>query len=251
MSDLKNLILATLTSQTEEANALATRIAAATTDRTKMVHEILTDENATDDYVVTYQQWEEKALAKIEEERAKVVAKITAEKFADVDEATVEALKTEYKGKVDAVKAARKYAEVAIPDLTEEDLKAVPDLKTLRGGTAGKGGTGGKRPRVNAISFRDSASGPWTEASVERDDAKNPGAKVKVTNFTVLSGALKDAYGAKVEVKDLQAAAFEAAGTDDLNTLDGKVFDFAISVGEGDNAKNVYVKVQPKAADAE
>ena len=68
-----------------------------------------------------------------------------------------------------------------------------------------------------------------------------------VTNFTVLSHALKSAFDTKVEVKDLQAAAFEAAGTDDLNTLDGKVIEFAYTVGE----TNVFVKVQPKSPDAE
>ena len=160
------------------------------------------------------------------------------------DESTVNGLKEQYKTLKDGIAAARKFA-LTIPGATEDSLKDVPALKNLRGSTAGKGGTGGKRPRLVATEYRTSTSEPWVEVSTERED--KDGAKVQVTNFTVLAAALSKAFGAKVEVKDLQSAAFDAAGTDDLNTLEGKPFDFATSVGD----KTVFVKVTPKHTDAE
>lgn len=246
MSDLKSLILATIVEQTNAANNVQTQIAAATTDRTKAVHDAITDPDTDVPYVKDYQAWEEKALAKIEENRAKVAAQYEAEYLKSLSEEDLAALKEEHKSKVAAVKAAVAYAKLALGDqVTEEEFAALPSLKTARGKTAGGNGTGGKRPRVNAIAFRTSTSEPWTAAETQRTDKE--GNEVTVTNFTVLSHALKEAYGTKVEVKDLQAAAFEAAGTDDLNTLNGKVIEFAHTVGE----HNVFVKVQPKAPDAE
>lgn len=246
MSDLKELILATIVTQTNEANTVQTQISAATTDRTKAVHEALNDPETTIPYVKEYQSWEEKALAKIEENRAKVAAQYEAEHLKTLTEDEVNALKETHKAKVAAVKAAVAYAKLALGEqVTDEEFAALPSLKTARGKTAGSGGTGGKRPRVNAIAFRTDTSEPWTEASEQRES--KDGETVTVTNFTVLAKALKDAYSTKVEVKDLQAAAFEAAGTDDLNTLDGKVIEFAYTVGE----TIVFIKVQPKTPDAE
>ena len=246
MSDLKSLILATIVEQTNAANTVQTQIAAATTDRTKAVHEALADPDTDVPYVKEYQSWEEKALAKIEENRAKVAAQYEAEYLKTLTDDEIAALKDEHKSKVAAVKAAIAYAKLALGDqVTDEEFAALPSLKTARGKTAGQGGTGGKRPRVNAIAYRTSTSVPWTAAEEQRKNKE--GEDVTVTNFTVLSHALKENFGAKVEVKDLQAAAFEAAGTDDLNTLDGKVIEFAYTVGE----HNVFIKVQPKSPDAE
>jgi hypothetical protein len=212
MSDLKELILATIVTTTNEANAVQTQIAAATTDRTKAVHEALSDPDTTIPYVKEYQSWEEKALAKIEENRAKVAAQYEAEYLKTLSEEEINALKETHKAKVAAVKAAVGYAKLALGDqVTDEEFAALPALKTARGKTAGQGGTGGKRPRVNAIAYRTSTSEPWTEASEQRENKE--GETVTVTNFTVLAKALKDAF----------------------------------TVGE----HNVFIKVQPKQPDAE
>ena len=246
MSALKSLMLATIVEQTNAANTVQTQIAAATTDRTKAVHDALSDPDTDVPYVKEYQSWEEKALAKIEENRAKVAAQYEAEYLKTLTDEEVTALKEEHKSKVAAVKAAVAYAKLALGDqVSDEEFAALPSLKTARGKTAGQGGTGGKRPRVNAIAFRTASDSTWTEASEQRTN--KDGEDVTVTNFTVLSHALRAAFDTKVEVKDLQAAAFEAAGTDDLNTLNGKVIEFAYTVGE----TNVFIKVQPKSPDAE
>lgn len=238
--DMRTMIVSSITALTEEGNALATRISAATTDRTKLVHDYLTAEEPADEKIKAFQDWKEGLLAKLEEEEEKARQHVLTTHLKEVDEATVDADKTKYKEIADKVKTARKFYLTTLPGATEEDLKDVPALKTLRGGTANSG-QGGKRPRVNSISYRLNGTDNWTEVSKQQKNAK--GEDVTVTNFTVLSQALHSALKAKVEVKDLQAAAFDAAGTDDLNSLDGKVFEFAITVGE----QNVFVKVQPKS----
>jgi hypothetical protein len=233
MSEILDMVVATLTDATAKANKVADEILAATTDRTKMVHEIRTAEDTDDEKIKAFQQWYEAANAKIEEQVAAIDEYIKAEKLGtSLDEAALNAKREEYKGLKTQVTSAVNFAKT-VPGFTEETLKAVPELKSLRGGTSG-GGTGGKRPRVERISFAASADGPWTE--VDKDGK---------TNFTLLAQRLSKDSGTKVEVKDLQAAAFEAAGTDDLSSLEGKVFTFSHSVGTGDKAKNVFVKVQP------
>lgn len=241
--DLKGMVIQSLTDITTKANDAATKIAAATTDRTKMVHDYLTADEPADEKIREFQEWEEKALAQIEKAREAAAEHVTATYLQTVDASAVDALKETYKTLADKAKTARKYFLNNIPDATEDDLKDVPALKTLRGGTSGGGG--GKRPRFNSISYRIGASGEWVEVSAQAKNAK--GEDVTVTNMTVLAKALKEATGTKVEVKDLQAAAFDAAGTDDLSSLNGKVVEFAHSVGD----KNVFVKAQPKSADDE
>lgn len=233
MSEILDMVVATLSDATTKANTVADKILAATTDRTKMVHEIRTAENTDDEKIKAYQAWFEAAQAKIEEQTAAIDEYIKTEKLGDtLDEAALNALREQYKELKTQVTSAVNFAKT-VPGFSEETLAKVPDLKSLRGGTSG-GGTGGKRPRVERISFSASADGPWTE--VEKEGK---------TNFTLLAQRLSKDSGTKVEVKDLQAAAFESAGTDDLSSLDGKVFTFAHSVGEGEKAKSVWVKVQP------
>ena len=230
-NDILNMVTATLTSATEQANGVADKILAATTDRTKVVHEIRTNTETTDETVRKFQQWYEQANAKIEEQVAAIDEYIKAN-LVQSEDVDVDALKEQYKTLKEQVTAARKFAET-VPGFSADALANVPELKSLRGGTSG-GGTGGKRPRVERLSFSQNSEGPWTE--VDKDGK---------TNFTLMAQRLSKEIGSKVEVKDLQAAAFESAGTDDLSSLDGKVFTFAHSVGEGDKAKTYFVKVQP------
>jgi hypothetical protein len=238
-----DVVTTTMTEATNQANAVATRIGAATTDRTKMVHDVLNDDSVTDEKVVKFREWREKALQAIEAAENEAREYVTANLLPGTEEVDVPTLTAEYKELASAVRAARTLLD-KLPGVSAEDIKAalanVPDLKTLRGSTAGKG-SGGKRPRVQRLSYRASTNDPWTEALSTRKD--KDGNEVAFTNFTVLAQALTKVYDTKVEVKDLQTAAFEAAGTDDLNSLDGKVFEFAISVGDS----TVFVQCQPKS----
>lgn len=228
MSEILDMVLATATEQTNKANEIADKILAATTDRTKRVHEIRTDENTQDEKVKAFQEWFDKANAKIEEQVAAIEEYIKTTLLASVDESEVETLREQYKELKTGVSTALNFAKT-VPGYSEEALANVPDLKSLRGGTSGAG-TGGKRPRVERMSFSTNSEGPWTE--VDKDGK---------TNFTLMAQRLSKESGTKVEVKDLQSAAFEAAGTDDLSTLNGRVFSFAYSAGD----KNYFVKVQP------
>lgn len=228
------MVVATLSDATNKANAVADKILAATTDRTKRVHELRTEENPQDEKIAAFQKWYEAANAKIEEQVAAIDEYIKSELLAEVPEGDVNALREQYKELKTQVTSAVNFAKT-VPGFSEETLKEVPELKSLRGGTSG-GGTGGKRPRVERISFSTSAEGPWTE--VDKDGK---------TNFTLLAQRLSKESASKVEVKDLQAAAFDAAGTNDLSSLEGKVFTFAHSVGE----KNYFVKVQPQVKGTE
>ena len=244
-TDLKSTIVESIRGLVTEANEAATKVRAATSDRQSLVHDYLNPEGtAADDEIQKFIDWREAALAKIEETEAKIREHITATYLGEVDESAVDGLKTTYKEKSDQYKTAVKFFLGTIPGATEEDLKDLPALVTLRGGTSG-GGNGGKRPRLSQVSYRTVGESTWNEVSKQTKNAK--GEEVTVTNFTVLAAALKEQYGTKVEVKDLQAAAFEAAGTDDLSTLSGKPFEFVVSVGDN----NVDVKVAPKAADDE
>lgn len=237
MSDILNMVVATLTDATNKANAVADKILAATTDRTKRVHELRTDENTTDPKIKAFQEWYEQANAKIEEQVAAIDEYIKSQHLSEISEDEVNALREEYKTLKTSVVSAQNFAKT-VPGFTEDALKDVPDLKSLRGGTSG-GGTGGKRPRVERLSFSTNSEGPWTE--VDKDGK---------TNFTLLAQRLSKEVGSKVEVKDLQAAAFDAAKTDDLSSLNGTVFTFAHRVGEGDKSKTYFVKVQPQVKES-
>jgi hypothetical protein len=235
-TDMLSMLTTGVTSQTEEANALQAEIAAATSDRTKMVHDYLTDENTEDETIKALQEFLDKANAEIEAQTKAGREYVMAKYLPNVDDSAIEAKTKQFDELVKQIKAAKKFA-ATIPGYSDDTLKDVPALKTLRGGTA-SGGTGSKRPRLQRVSYRTATNQPWVAVETERDGKT-------VTNFSLLAVALKEAFKAKVEVKDLQAAAFAEAGTDDLSTLDGHVFDFAITVGD----KNVFVQVQPKAAD--
>lgn len=242
MSDILDMVTATLTAATNAANEKAEKISAATTDRSKRVHELRTDENTEDAQIKAFQTWYEQANQKIEEEVSKVDEYIKGKYLTEVNEEELTALKEEYKELKAKVSAARKFAETAVPGYTPETFKDVPELKSLRGGTSG-GGTGGKRPRVERMSWAKSSEGPWTEISAKGKNSK--GEEVEKTNFTLAAQRLSTEAKTKVEVKDLQSAAFEAAGTDDLKTLNGRVFDFAYTVGDA----TYWLRVQPTATE--
>lgn len=244
MSDMITLVKATLTEATNNANALADKIGAATTDRSKRVHEILSDSTTEDENVKKFQEWEEKLLASLEEQREKVAAYVTEKYLTEVSEEEVTALKEQYKAAKEQVVTARKFA-ATIPGFTDETLKDVPELKNLRGGSTGSG-SGGKRTRVERIGISTDDGKTYTDIHETVKDAKT-GEDVDKANFTIAAKWLSKDAKSKVEVKDLQAAAFEAAKTDDLSSLNGKIFDFAYSVGD----KRYFVKVQPAVKGSE
>ncbi len=242
---VKDAIIASIVDTIEKANASAAKIGAATTDTSKLDNEAISDPDTTDESLRKFQQWKEALLAKLEEETQKALAHAASlREAATTGEAfDVDAEKVTHKTLAAKAKQARDFYLNTLPGTTEDDLKGVPALKNLRGGNSGSTGTGGKRPRVERISWKANDSDNWSAVEKEGKNAK--GEPVTVTNFTLLAQTLSSHFETKVEPKDLHTAAFEAAGTDDLNTLNGRVFDFHYTNGP----VSAFIQIQPKVKD--
>jgi hypothetical protein len=242
LDPMVKMVQDTVTAQIEQANGLVQQINAATTDKGKLVHDIRTDPNSTDEEVKAFQAWFEQAQAAIEARVAKVDEHIKANLMPKSEDVDVEALKAQHKSLKESVKAALTFVS-GLPAYDADSFK-VPDLANLRGGTSAGTGTGGKRPRLNRI---------WVDGTlIEKKSTNAKGEEVMVSNFTLAAAHIAKVVGAKVEVKDLQAAAFSAAGTDDLSTVGGKVFDYYFEAGTDEKRKNFKIEVEPKGdTDAE
>ena len=235
----------TLVGQIEQANTLVATINANTTDKGKLVHDIRTDENTTDNKVREFQEWLAKAEEAIEKKRAEVDAHIVENLMPKGEDVDVEALKTQHKTLRDGIRAAQAFAK-SLPNYKDEEF-VLPDVSNLRGGSSSGSGDGGKRPRLNSI-WIGTNEGDLTLISKPVEDKKK-GVTRDVSNFTLAAGHIGKVVGEKIEVKDLQAAAFSAAKTDDLSTLSGRVFDYYFEAGKDDKRKNFLVRVEPKNTD--
>lgn len=229
------MVRTTVTDQITQANSLVTRINSATTDKGKLVHDLRS--TSDDPRVVSFREWFEMATAEIERRTAAVDEIIKAELMPASEDFNVEEAKEQYKALRDSVKAALTFVQT-VGGYDAESFK-VPDLQNLRGGSSGGTGQGGKRPRLNRI---------WVGDDLISKTVKDPKSQEEreVSNFTLAAQHISKAVGAKVEVKDLQQAAFGAAGTDDLSTLGGKVFEYYFEAGEGDKRQNFKISVEPK-----
>lgn len=232
-----DMVRTTVAQQIEQANALVEQINAATTDRSKLVHEVRTDPETTDEKVKAHQAWIEKAQAAIEDAIKQANEYITATYFSEDPENKVdaEALKEQYKELRTGIKNALGFV-ATLPGYDAEKFE-VPELKNLRGGTSGSSGSGGKRPRLTYIKVNG--------ALVEKVTQNKNGEDVHTSNFTLAAAEISKQAKAKVEVKDLQAAAFEAAKTDDLSTVAGQEISFNYSAGD----KTFEVALMPKSPD--
>lgn len=210
-----------------KANAIAEKYAASNTDEKKLVHEIREDGDASDENVQKFRAYKEQVLAALESATAKINAYITENLLPTRENIDPEVVKEEHKAAKKAATTALEYLEQNAGDLIDalREEYNVGDLKNLRGGsTSGGTGTGGKRPRVTDI---------WIDGESIQKDGK--------ANFTMLANALKKISKTDVAVKDLQGAAFTAAKTEDLKSLDGEIFEFSFSAGD----RNYMIRVQP------
>ena len=239
-NDVLNMVAGMLTAQITEHNGLVAEVGALTSDRTKLVHDYLTDEDTDDETIKAWQEWDAMAAAEREAQATAIREYVAKTKLPEIDEDAVKAKSEKIVELNASIKAARKFAET-VPGYSEEALGEIPAQTHLKGKSSGNGG---KRPRFDRVSYRLTDSDPWTEVKSVKDS--KDGTKVEVTNLSLLATTLKSVLDTKVEVKALQEAAFAEAGTDDLSTIGGTVFDFVIAVGDN----NVQVQVQPKAATA-
>lgn len=232
--------LNTIREQTEAGNAVADKVIHAD-NANKLLAEVR--ETSDDPEIVKYREFLENAYAQLAESEKKIDDYILSQGMVDTTPVDVEAETTKWKEISTTVKAMTNAIKT-LPGFDETKLADIPELKSLPGtrkASTSSGGTGVKRPRIAsiAVTYPD---GTTTDIYETKDGVNN-------SNLTVLAKSLASTYKRKVEVKDLQAALFAAAGTDDLNTLDGKPVEFAYSVPKSDNPEdgsyNLMVKVTP------
>lgn len=177
-----------------------------------------------DDYLALIEQ-AETLLAKIDAAN-KPKVKMPTEDEVKAAETVAETVRGEAKAGVNYLVSI--YGD-AVRSLFPENL-----AKRHRKAGAATSGTG-KRPRLSGIRVSDAEG---TELLVLNGDE----GKDKPT-FSNLSVWISEVSGTKVETKDLQEAAFGAAGTSDLSTKAGEVIEFAYTVGD----THYFVAVEPKA----
>lgn len=195
--------------------------------------------SSEDETIVKFRDWLEKANARIIAETDKVDAYIKAN-LVSQEPVDVEAVKASHKELVTKAKALR---TVLTQFAGDNAIHGLPELKSLSGRAVSAGaGTGGKRPRLQTVKVG--------EKEIYSEKKEDDGTVTHVASFTVLAAWMSKDAKVKVEPKQLQEAAFAAAGTDDLSTLAGKPVTFAITVGEGANLKTYpEITVIPKVAD--
>lgn len=238
---LVDVAQAALVGQVEHLNSLVELIHSADTDPGRLIADIRDDENASDATVKAFQNWREQAQAAIEAKTAEINEHIKAHLMPKAQDIDVDALKTEYSEGKKVVSQGLVWLK-SLPGFNEE-TSPIPALKSLRGGTVSAGGTTGtRRPRVEDI---------LVNGKSVAQDVKNAktGVVTRKANFSYAAATISKDAKAKVEVSDLQSAAFSAAKTDDLNSLNGEPFSFNYNVGEGDAVKTYDVKVYPRTPD--
>lgn len=228
MSDLAPLIAADAAEKIAAANKVAETVQANTVDENKLVHEIRDNRETTDENLKKFHAY----IDRLDDERFKAVEKVDAyirdnlmpKRDENVD---IDALK---KSHDEARKAAKRALDFLRDQFSSDEEfekfcqeNNIPALKSVRGGTTGTG-AGTPRPRI-------------VGGYIDGEDVSKDGN----VNFTILAAALAKKSGQDVEVRDLQSAAFEAAGTTDLKSLNGRGFEYSYTVGD----KNYMIKIVP------
>lgn len=223
-TDVFAVVKSMVKDQREAANAIATEVQNSRVNVGKVVHEIRKDEDTPHAWIKEYQQWLDKAQAAIEKKTKEVDERIKSElvSASEMSDEVYEAKKNEYaelkKGAANALKLA-----AALPGYSEDLFADLPALITLSGGTSGAA-TGTKRPRLSHLTV----DGNEVFTVKKSDD----GSESKSFTFTAAAAQISKDSGTKVAPSDLSAAAFAAAGTDDLSTVTSVEFNY--SAGEKD-----------------
>lgn len=232
MSDFIATAVEMIRTATDAANAVAQRVAASTVNVNKQVHDILKGEDTTDPVILKWRAYDEEIAAKREQARAK------AEAYAKENMLNVESLSDEEreaaKSEYDMYRTQRNSVLKALEAMPgfNADEHNIADLLTFSGrkGSSGGAGTGGKRPRL-------------ASATVNGEEVANEDGKV---TFTLIAQHITKDSGTKIGPRDLQEAAFDAAGTDDLSTVTS--VEFVISAGDN-NYDVTVIPAAPKGED--
>ena len=197
----------------EASNCLAIQAAANSDDAKAMVVTLRDGSPRYDEYLDLIAK-AEGILAEIDKANESKVEKPTEDQVKVATE-TLSALREQ-------AKAALTFLVQAYGEGARELLPA--SLKAKRGGGGAKGTTGIKRPRMQAIVVQNTEDEVLLHlmAGAEKPEDK--------PTFSALAKWLSDTTDTKVETPALQDAAFSAAGTKDLSTVE-KV-EFAFTIGD-------------------
>lgn len=232
---LAQIALQTVTTQVEEANTIAQEVASSGANANKLVHDLRNDDETEDEQIKKFQTFAAEVEAKLEAAREQIDAYIVANHLPDaLSEDEVAERKVKYDGLKKSVREIGSMLK-AQEGYSDEWLADVPAMLSFSGRkSGGGGGTGTKRPRLASVTVNGD------EVTAERKN--KAGETEHYVNFTVLANELttKDQ---KVSPRDLQEAAFTAAGTDDLSTVSEVSFNF--TVGE----ENYEINVFPRQAE--
>lgn len=237
MTDLTTMLAEKITADVERANAITDKVAAATTNVNKQLHDLRNDKDTTDEAVRKYQAF----IADLDARREQATSAIEAHlrdnvlKVAAMGEDERATLRSEYDTLRDEINTALKLLKMYDEDGSVTN--GIPALRNFSGRKGSGGASGGKRPRLGAATVNDE------DVFTEKTD--KDGNTVRHVTFTILAQNISKDAGEKVTPRMLQEAAFEEAGTDDLSTV--SEVDFGYSV----NGKNYRIKVWPASADDE
>lgn len=219
----------------ETANGLLVKIQAATGNQDDQIKAVI--ETSDDAKLVKYRESKRELEEQIETLQAKLangnasVKEYAKTLLTDTSDLDVEAAKKEAAA---ARKKATDIRKVLVQFASEEEVAAelerlgVPELKSVRGSGVKGSATGVKRPRISA-------------ATVDGETVAKPDGGV---DFSFLAKELK------TNANDLKSAAFAAAGTDDLNSLEAGT-EVTFTVGDHTVVVTVSDKKPGRASQAE
>jgi hypothetical protein len=233
---------------TASANETGTRIANAGNEAV-LVQEVR--ENSDDPKLVELRAWRDAALAEIAKKEEQADRYIRKAGMVNLEPVDVDAETLKYKELATAVKDLRK-AVVSLPGVTDEVLADSPALVPLPGqrGPRQGSGTGTSRPRIAQVFVNGEEIYQTKKVKQQQADGSVIEVDEKVANFTVLAAQISKLADVKVDVKDLHEAAFSAAKTRDLSSLNGTPVEFSFNAGKDGAQKEYFVKLIPSVKGA-
>jgi uncharacterized protein YhaN len=219
-NDVFSAVKVMATDLTNEANEIAADVQKSRVNVNKVVHEIRKDEATTDTKVKAYQERMAKAQEQIEKWTSEVdeYIKTNLVSASSMSDEVYEAKKTKYAELKKSIKNTLSLA-ASLPGYSAELFTDVPALQTLSGGTSAGGSTGTKRPRLAEITVNGTPT--FTVKNEGKEDES------KAYTFTAAAAHISKDSGVKVQPSDLSAAAFAAAGSDDLSSVTSVEFNYS------------------------
>jgi hypothetical protein len=207
-----------------EANPLAEKVINAG-NANALVHQYRDDADTTDEKVLAYREAMNQVNLRILDWQSEIEKYIVAAGYVSTEPVDVEAVSAEYTAFKTQIKAATSMLK-NLPG-GEAVIAELPELKNLPGTRQASGGsTGTARPRVSEVAVK-AAGEDWYTALSGKGPKDKEGNETHVSNFSTLARYFSKSE-TPLDVPALHAAAFAAAGTEDLSSLHGVPIEFAV-----------------------